>query len=351
MPGLQSIHENRNNEYKIIISFDDSIANALKYRWDQKNPANPAQICSFKEICEYKNLAAGYFQKYEIQIPENAEVKVDVVIHTSAGEDFGYFKTYDSKGNEKRAAIGYEALAYLLATYINNRYINNIRINLIACAAVKGIKKAKNVADNPVNSYAVKVQQNLSNLKKKDIPVIARTENVSTVIERNNNTYSSLGKKYTDKKITYETYSQDGSYWKTFRIVSEHKQPGTKVIISQNTIRDAYAESWKKNVLKELSILQKTTKLIEKQIFLRDWIAEFKEKSPEEMMELMKFEINRGQKSVLSYNSVEFLDLFRNTIFGNVLKYTPASFEKIEKLIAVGERYIQNRYQTREFGL
>ncbi len=33
MPGLQSIHENRNNEYKIIISFDDSI----KKKTNKKN--------------------------------------------------------------------------------------------------------------------------------------------------------------------------------------------------------------------------------------------------------------------------------------------------------------------------
>ena len=180
------------------------------------------------------------------------------------------------------------------------------------------------------NSFAAKFHQALFKKTGRDIPVVARTQNVECAA------YKSANKWYIRKQtknLNHHFYSESEVYI--------DRQPGSKVVYMMRNGKqiccDAYSYEWKDEALQILEDLSRKTKVCDKKMKLQEWVVNFQKKNPQEIYQILKQEL-KNPKTVLK-------DHF-SAPYSPARLFNAASFNSIEKLVAEGKPYIESEYVT-----
>jgi len=265
---------------------------------------------------------------------DDKKIRLYIIAHGLPGSDYII-------GDDK--SIHYDQLAKALANYIGNK--KNITINLVSCQAGEGFE------ENEADSFGAKLHRALCKEIGRDIPVVARTSVVSVRYAPDDINQRMKTSKMTVEFSELEKHKKNGTYdnasllamlAKTDVDHMVHHQSKSKVLFKiengKQVIFDAYTGAslqnakWKSKVISELKIAMDDTLNDSKKRFLADWIADFKDMSPNQIYKIMKQEINNAKSPIKHKDSAfsKFFNITSNTessILGLVEIATPL-FEK-----------------------
>jgi hypothetical protein len=287
----------------VIINFleNDSkashVASSIEYRWDV---AHPNDTCTM--IDGYK-LLAGLEQHCDSLFKDADKVQICIVAHGLPGAS--YFK------GPSKAKIPIETLAEGLANFIGDQ---TCIINLISCGAGRGTRD--NPYDHPEDSSAARLHLALMRKTKRNIPIIARTHALSTVIA-------------TGHHRTWDLNESWNSAKKNLKLHVRHnikKQPGSKVRYSADldgnqTKEDEYYHTWKQRVLAKLASAKVATKVPEKKALLKRWLIDFKAMSDDAIFDTLNASLTDSKSAINNHASTMMRLFLQPTATYNIIKH------------------------------
>lgn len=277
------------------------------------------------EACDIISGANLLSKTWQLNFIDNKKARLTRIYIIAHGKIFSDFLFQDHFNKTH-----YTQLADALAFFIG---LQNVVINLLVCSAGKG-------RPHPTDSFGAKLYVTLATVLQRDIPVVARTSDLSA------------GPKFFSAKIWKQTLDHKelekrihAQAWKKELI---HKQPGSKMTFSldeegkliaidsyKHKARPMALQSWRRQSEASIKKALSKTAVLEKKLLLDLWVNLFSTSEQEEdLYHIIKAEWLKGKNSVLTKESSSFFNP----------RHSTKTSRKIEKIVEEGMKLFELKF-------